>query len=385
MVLPKSMKYLVSFFIATITSYIALKYLPLPHLWISLFWFLCLLFWAIITTRSLSKIIWFNIAIMVLLCGGLEVYAWATRSIPPERIYSQGYYRMDEILGSAPLKGKTAASRFVKDNEIVYNVTYTIDDNGLRISPPATTDAQCLVFFGCSYTFGEGVEDHEAMPYQVGKISGCKVYNFAFHGYGPHQMLAALERGIVNRVVECQPSVGIYQAIPDHVYRVTGSKPWGRHGPKYVLSPTGTPSYVGHFDDFDGSLRSQIAKQIKRSYAYKKYLGFRSPNPKQKKRNVELFLAIVDAARSQFLRRYPSAAFHVILWKDKRDVLLWQMIEQGMRQKGFNLHLSDEILPFYSARISKYKISPHDGHPNAHAHELIAQYVVDKIVGMKDK
>jgi hypothetical protein len=56
--------------------------------------------------------------------------------------------------------------------------------------------------FGCSFTFREGVEDREAMPYLVGELSKYIVYNFGFHGYGAHQMLSALEYGIVDRIVD---------------------------------------------------------------------------------------------------------------------------------------------------------------------------------------
>ena len=77
---------------------------------------------------------------------------------------------------------------------------YTIGPNGLRVSPPyeEVADVPCALFFGGSFTFGTGVEDDEALPYVAGILSEGKyrVYNFGYRGYGPHQMLAALESGL---------------------------------------------------------------------------------------------------------------------------------------------------------------------------------------------
>lgn len=73
----------------------------------------------------------------------------------------------------------------------------------------------CVLFFDDSLTFGEGVNDNQTMPYRVGMRSAgaLRVYNFAFHGYGPHQMLAQIELGVVRDTIDCLPDHAIYQAI----------------------------------------------------------------------------------------------------------------------------------------------------------------------------
>ena len=42
-------------------------------------------------------------------------------------------------------------------------------------------------------------------------------------------MLAAIEHGMVGRVVDTTPTFAFYSAIPDHVWRVAG-RVWSRHG-----------------------------------------------------------------------------------------------------------------------------------------------------------
>ena len=45
-----------------------------------------------------------------------------------------------------------------------------------------------MIIFGDSFTFGEGLNCVQMMPYRVGEIGGGRfeVYNFGFQGYGPH-------------------------------------------------------------------------------------------------------------------------------------------------------------------------------------------------------
>ena len=44
------------------------------------------------------------------------------------------------------------------------------------------------------------------------------------------------------------------------------------------------------------------------------------------------------------------------------------------------MHLITKILPEYEKTRLDYVISPYDGHPNALAHRLIAEYIIKNIV-----
>ena len=73
-------------------------------------------------------------------------------------------------------------------------------------------------------TFGEGVHNNETMPYFFGKYdSTYRPYNFAYSGYGPHQMLARLETENSKKVVKENTGIGFYIYINDHVNRVLGT------------------------------------------------------------------------------------------------------------------------------------------------------------------
>jgi len=287
-----------------------------------------------------------------------------------------------QILGYAPRPGSRAHAVSYEGEHAVYDVHYTIGDDGLRISPPAGGAEQCVLFFGCSFTFGEGVEDDGTMPFLVGVRSAGKfrAFNFGFHGYGPHHMLAALEHGIVDRASDCEPSYVVYQAILAHVNRASGLTSNGTTGPWYRRSEDGTVAYAGDFAQRngveDGVSRSRLHAALTASHVYREL----HRGTVEYGEHVELMAAIVDTARQRILAKWPECEFHVIFW-DERFQLKTLELEWALRRHGFEIHEISDVLPGYLQDKAKYWISPTDRHPNALAHATMANYVVQEIMG----
>ena len=104
-----------------------------------------------------------------------------------EGVYDH-YYQSDDILGYRPIKNtvKLSARRYYRD-ELLYDVRYTIGPDGLRQSMPfgdVNSPAGCVVFFGGSFTYGEGVNDHETMPFQVGQLTSFHQPGDLVHSLG---------------------------------------------------------------------------------------------------------------------------------------------------------------------------------------------------------
>ena len=167
--------------------------------------------------------------------AGVEAYLITHEYTP--RIFTPGFMVPDDALGWAPAKGMQATAMeavrsglFHRPVGKIFDTGYTIDSNGLRIAPPYSNDdlAGSVLFFGCSYTFGVGLNDDETLPYQVGVQSDgrYRTFNFAFVAYGPSQMLAAVETGRVGRVVDTPPRYAYYMAITHHVWRAAGRVGW---------------------------------------------------------------------------------------------------------------------------------------------------------------
>jgi len=117
----------------------------------------------------------------------------------------------------------------------IYRVDYTIDSNLLRETHSVET-GPTIVFFGDSFTFGEGLSDADTLPQLFADLLGRKqrVLNLGFSGYGPQQFLAELQTGHFDSVIGAQPRLFIFMTKADHAER-TACKFWVLWGPRYAL------------------------------------------------------------------------------------------------------------------------------------------------------
>ena len=267
-------------------------------------------------------------------------------------------------LGYGPTPGRVTSSSKVVEGKRVFDVEYTIDGDGLRVAPPFAPDpAATLVCFGGSFMYGHGVNDQETLPYRIGVRSGgsIKVYNFAFGGYGPHQMLAMLEGGAVNRTVEPEGKVvALYLMIEDHLRRSAGLNDWDPEGPRYVLDEEEGVRRAGAFvERFLILYKSEIFKWILRRTAI------------ERPRHLTLLVGIVDAARRRFEALYPGGSFHVLLWPGPRTgEFRTALLGRGLAVRVVELPPGDLYLAG-------------DGHPNPMAYEAVAAFVLREILGVR--
>ena len=328
-----------------------------------------------------------------------EYYLWTSsvRAYAAGRVEegnsSERVYPHDQ-LGWAPQPGTVITQKLSFGGDVIFDAAYTIGPNGLRISSPATDGhdppPKCVLFFGDSFTFGQGLADHETLPYRVHEQSAqrYRTYNFGVNGYGAHQMLAALQHGIVEDTVQCEPtqvSHVFYQGITDHPARSAGRLWWEERGPKYVLTENGGVRLDGRIEEDDDyaeerSIIEILGTQIWKSNIYQRVVQG-TYVPKYSRDVLDLYLGIINELRMEVLSDYPKAKFHVLLWdEDNADN---RAIREGLRERGVTVHLMSEILPNYRADDlnQQYRLHERDMHPNAFAVELIAQYIVREILG----
>jgi hypothetical protein len=300
---------------------------------------------------------------------------------------STDLFVVDDTLGVRPKPGLRTTAKMTWQGQEIYDVVYTIDDVGLRVSPPPAAGAagaatDCVLFFGGSFTFGEGLDDDETLPYRVGVRSGghYAVRNFGFSGYGPHQMLAAIESGFVERAARCRPRYAVYQAVYHHTVRSAGVWTWDRHGPRYVLGDDGRPVRTGNFDsEHDPSKmlraleKSGVATELRRR-------GMDVGAGDATEEDAKLLRAIVAESRRLLVETWPDLEFHVVYWDAYDAVGRWPLFDDPPLD-GIEVHRISEILPPVDDPEGVYKL-PHDVHPTPRAADLIAAYVVRNVLGI---
>ncbi len=392
---------------------IALAYWPTPYLYIAGILGAVGILSAILAVQPYVKALFVNAGVIALALGGAELYFYEVHFAeepPRELVYHMAsdsaergaiidQFAYHEILGYAPLKEHrfTEATHF--KGTLLYDVAYTVNKQGLRISSPAGSqfnpETPCILFFGDSFTFGEGVRDEESLPYRVTVKSNQAylTYNFGFFGYGPHQMLAQLQHGLVREAINCTPRYAIYQALPSHVSRAAGLEAWDKAGPKYVLGKDHTVMSAGHFNDevqpgmlaalrrWHPHLPYTVRFGLEKSALYRALLYMRRDTNQS---DVDLFCGIVQQSRQHLEATYPGIEFHMILWdfSHQTDPVEIKIIK-ALKAAGIQLHLISTIIPEYGSHRERYILHPADGHPNQVTHDLLAGYILASIVSFE--
>lgn len=257
----------------------------------------------------------------------------------------------------------------------VFDVDYTFDAFGRRVTTQSDVDArrEFLAFFGCSFTFGEGVEDDETMPSRTAALApSVHVYNYGFSGYGPHQMLAQLQ-GDTMRAEIAEPSgIGVYTFIDHHVRRVSGTSDglWGYlwDGPFFTVGPDGRLTTPGGFRWSRTPLtflnyvvsRSQTAALFHRSF------------PPPSDAQTDLAVRVIEEARNTFVAKFDSDRFYVLIYPGVRSgpVLIPRLQRAGLKVLDY--------ARLFDGRAVQASI-PNDGHPTPEAHRLVARKLVDDL------
>lgn len=356
---------------ATAFTLLALLFLKCPYAWFLPCWAIVFIVVAR-NTRGGLRVVAGNIAAILFILAGFEIALChrqeATRLQAPLR---GRLARPDPILGYAADPSSIVRDRLLFGGKAIYDAIYTVDANGLRVAPPAPA-RDAVLFFGCSQTFGVGVADGETFASQMQSMADGRVrtLNFAFRGYGPHQMLRQLE---TNRervaLADARPIAGVYFAIPDHIRRAAGRALWETNAPRYEVNARGEAVFAGMTGSrpLASSIGRRINSQLRKSALYS-LLADNLPT-KSAPADLDRFVAIVAAAKRTFEQRYGAPFLVISAWEGFREK---DLVEGKLRERGLTVIPIKALVPDFEQNTPRYTI-PHDSHFNAAAHRAIAR------------
>jgi hypothetical protein len=98
-----------------------------------------------------------------------------------------------------------------------------------------------LLVFGCSFAFGDGVQDEETFPSRLAlEAPEYRVYNYGIAGNGPFHALRDLQERDFSREVPERNGIGVYLYIRDHLRRIMPSLYYVNYrGPYYEADSGG--------------------------------------------------------------------------------------------------------------------------------------------------
>lgn len=301
---------------------------------------------------------------LLLVFGGLKIYQNA------QAPHFLGTYEADGFephpyLGYAPKQGTVISSCKTLGGDTLYCAQYTIDAQGLRVMPQWPEAQAHLLFFGCSYTYGEGVNDTEAFTYQIAeKLPNHQAYNYGYSGYGPQQMLAQWQWGNIPQQVTQPEGLMVYTLLSEHVHRAAGApyylQSWGSSSPHYALVGDSLVYYPNHM------AWRWWHTNWQRFLGWSGLGGLFTKVEPYTADDVTLTVAILKKSKEYYLAAFPQGRFIVMVPPQQVDTTLLAAIKSA----------GIEVLDL-SARypLEAPYIIEGDGHPSPAGHRLLADSI----------
>ena len=259
-----------------------------------------------------------------------------------------------------------------------YRAHYRTDHYGRRMTPAG--EKKNILFLGCSFTFGQGVNDEETFPYLVGKKTGLRTYNAGIPGASPTMVLKRIREDEFPGPVSDAETTVIFTVIPDHIMRTIGTMALFRshstsltHYPYAYLS--GDELIVRDSFAGDPTLRKPFLYAFSRTNFAR---AFSVDYPVLTKDHYHLIARVFKEMEAGLRRKYPRMKHFVVSffpagnlrqqYRDLRDAL----VRENIRIFDFTfLHAPQFLDHSFSLK--------YDGHPGPVAYELYSDLLIHEI------
>lgn len=287
-------------------------------------------------------------------------------------------YNFESKFGQELRPNATVRDTGYYGNAYVYDVLVHTDEYGRRLTPVPDAEKRdkFLIFLGCSFTFGEGVEDDQTLPFFTGLFAPRYMpYNYGCNGYGPQHMLLKLQEEEFSKEIRQRSGIAVYVYIDDHRMRAIGYHDWNQHDPCFVPEGDGV-KYCGPVWTAQ-PLRSWLYPRMEKSRMLR-FLHLSCPRWISN-RAVDITEAIIKASAQRFHTLYPEATFCVIRYgtrsRETPDPVMPRLRDAGI------LCLDYASLP-YDPSLHGDRFSV-DGHPTALRHKEVGRQLAQdlKITG----
>jgi len=278
------------------------------------------------------------------------------------------FIKPDKDLGYVPNADTTINAVLKFDTLTAYNAHYTFDKFSRRFNPFDTSKnkSRFAMLFGCSITFGEGLNDSETIPARFAQFSpDYHAYNFAYGGYGTQQMLANLQKPDIKNAISEKNGAAFYIFINPHINRAIGDMEtydaWGAYMP-YYYEHEDTLIRKGNFKT-GRWLISGIYTILGRS-SFIKYFKINFPF-QIKDRHYKLVTEMIKESYNQYVSKFGNNNFYVIIFPGEKLDIVPYLQKQGIKVLDYS--------KLFERWNLKYCYLPYDNHPRAIADKILAQ------------
>ncbi len=281
--------------------------------------------------------------------------------------YSQKGLASFSLLNTQFAKPGSFRSRvYSRGGELLYDVKFTFDDRGRRITPIVPGAQKNILAFGDSYTLGEGVNDEQSFPYVLGTYRpSTQVFNFGIGGGSPNETLYEVTKIPDYRLPDLgnQEVTVLYTFMSDHMERLfcrsgclTALENWKLAKPFYTLRD-GKPYLEGTF--FDRKALNLFYEWFNKS-AVVQATGMVLP-PRFTQAHFDFFATVMVEIRDTLKVKYPKLKFYVVMYPGNSHPYA-NDLTSACRNRGLNV-LNYANVDTHVLSQGREKIAG-DGHPS---------------------
>ena len=223
-----------------------------------------------------------------------------------------------------------------------------------------------ILLFGCSFAYGQGLEDKDTFGYKLSQFAKRPVYNYSMFGKGFQHALYVLRHNYIDKSVK-NPEYAIYVFIEDQIRRIYSNVCMGDF--------VGQPSYA-----LDGALNLYETKDYYPIYRqfytfyYVNNLIYEKFLKHDYRRHNRYVNAYLNQIYRELKRRYPDIKFVVLLYGGKDNF--------GLDFYGLNeqiILLNTDELVEKNLYDPEYQISSTNTHPNGLAWDLVVPKLASEL------
>ncbi len=301
----------------------------------------------------MKKIIFINIIVTFVIFAIIEIISYINWSLD----YDENGRRT--ILANR-------FSRTIKPFDEIYNEWKKIN---LRKPVGENFSKKSILWFGCSFAYGYGLNEEQTGSYKLSMLSKRAVYNRGIPSGSINHMLYQLKDESLYKAIKKEPEYLIYTWI-------------------YVQNPRF--KYFSKFGSNDQNLQYKLVNgkytQVKINKCYKYYYPYILRNIQRKLENdskypeYEYFEEIFLECMKEIKKHYPNIKFVIL---EYRSVGKFYEIEEypkfnRLKEQGVII-LDTKDLVKENMNLDIYKLAEFDEHPNEKAWNKIIPELVKKL------
>ncbi len=289
---------------------------------------------------KIIKIIFINILFLILLLGIFELilFFYYSNKEPNEKYH----------IGKIPYINLLTPDRFRPPVGVNYN-------------------KRPIIILGCSFAFGQYLNENQTLGYKLANYSHRPVYNYAVCGKGIQNALFILQNKLYDTSIK-DPEFIIYVMMSDHIRRLYTNVCMGDFVgyPDYRIDKNGN---IKLYRDYFPVYRQFYTFYYFNNLFYKYILR------KNYKRHNLYINAYFEEMNKEIKKQFPNIKFVILIYGDKNN---FGLDLSKLEKDGFIILQTDEISGVNLLQ-RKYQLSETDTHPTEEAWDIIIPALVNRL------